>query len=203
MKLKLTIAAFGIILLSACSQSNQPSEKPQPKTAEFLTGRTAFQRVYVAAHGWAPDVQPYRLQSQITQGNKDRDGKASLWTAWFASPSRHSTRSYTWCGEDGPDLPARGITPGQPDTYSPTNSSTQVFELSFLKIDSDQGYEVAQKHGGDKALQKDPDLPVSYTLDWNEPTHELIWHVIYGPRGEVKVGVDVDASTGAFFRVEK
>jgi hypothetical protein len=202
---KLLITLLGLSILGGCSsQSTQPSEKPQPTAPEMRTGRPIFQQVYVAAHGWARDAQPVRLQSQVAPGNKDRDGKSSLWRGTFASPIQRGVRAYTWCGTDSPDLPERGITPGAQDTYNPSNTSTAVFDVRFLKIDSDEAYQVAQKHGGEKVLQKNSDIPISYVLDWNRATNELIWHVIYGAsRGDAKLTIDVDASTGAFARTEK
>ena len=62
-------------------------------------------------------------------------------------------------GRRYPDAPSRGISPGSEDNYSPTNSSTQIFDVVFLKTDSDKALEVAQKHGGDKLLAKDLILP--------------------------------------------
>jgi hypothetical protein len=109
-----------------------------------------------------------------------------------------------WCGTDAPDAPPRGINPGTEDTYSPTNSSTQVFDIGFLKVDSDKAFEVAQKHGGDKLLEKTPDTPVLYLLDWSRNTNQLTWHIIYGAsRDTAKLTVSVDATTGEFVRVEK
>ncbi len=62
----------------------------------------------------------------------------------------------------------------------------------------------AQKHGGDKILEKAPDTPVIYVCDWNHNTSELTWHVIYGASREgAKLTVAVNASTGEFIRVEK
>ena len=76
--------------------------------------------------------------------------------------------------------------------------------MAFLKVDSDQAFAVAQKHGGDKILEKDPATPVLYVCDWNHNTNELIWHVIYGnSRETAKLTVAVNASTGEFIRVEK
>ena len=90
------------------------------------------------------------------------------------------------------------------DTYNPSNTSTAIFDVRFLKIDSDQAFAVAQKHGGEKVLQKNPDIPVSYILDWNQGANTLNWHVIYGPsRGDAKLVIDVDASTAVFVREEK
>ena len=114
----------------------------------------------------------------------------------FASALQHSTRPYTWASGD--------VSFGVEDSYSPSNSSTFAFDIAFLKIDSSQALETAQKHGGDKLLEKTPDLPILYTLDWSRQSNELIWHVSYGPdRGSAKLTVAVNASTGDFLREEK
>ncbi len=180
------------------------AEKPQPKPTEFETGRVAFQRLYVAAHGWARDAQGFRVESQLTADSKGKDGKADVWRASFASPLQRSVKPYIWSGTDTADAPSRGVSPGTEDTYSPNNSSTQVFDIGFLKVDSDKALETAQKHGGDKVLEKNPDTPVIYVLDWSGTTNELIWHVIYGAsRDDAKLRVAVNGTTGDFIRVEK
>ncbi len=199
----LSLSLIALVMLTGCS-SNQPAEKPQPKPTEFQTGRPIFQQLYVAAHGWARDAQPIRLQSQVTPGDKDHDGKSAVWTGYFGSPSLLGVKSYTWSGTDAPDFSERGITPGSLDTYNPNNTSMAIFDVRFLKIDSDQAFEVAEKHGGEKVLEKNPDTPLSYVLDWNPAINRLIWHVVYGAsRGDAKLVVDVDASTAAFVRAEK
>jgi hypothetical protein len=204
---KLLMAMAALALMAGCSsEPSKPAatEKPQPKVPELVTGRAAFQKVYIAARGWARDAQPYRLESQLTADSKGKDGKSSVWRGSFASAARHGAKPYVWSGEDAPDAPSRGISPGTEDNYSPANSSTQVFDAAFLKVDSDKALEVAQKHGGDKVLEKSPDTPVFYMLDWSRPTNELIWHVIYGDsRDDAKLTVSVNASTGEFIRVEK
>jgi hypothetical protein len=109
-----------------------------------------------------------------------------------------------WSGTDAQDAPSRGISPGNEDSYSPTNASTQIFDIGFLKIDSDKAFELAQQHGGDKLIEKAPDTPILYVLDWNRATNTLIWHVIYGAsRDDAKLIVDVNGTTGEFIRVEK
>lgn len=202
---KLLMAMLALALMAGCtSEPTKPSEKPQPKPPEYVTGRTAFQKLYISARGWARDAQPYRLESQITSDSKGKDGKAAVWRASFASPAQRGAKPYVWSGTDAQDAPSRGINPGIEDTYSPTNSSTQIFDNAFLKVDSDRAFEVAQAHGGDKLLEKSPDTPVLYLLDWSGSTNELIWHVIYGAtRDEAKLKVAVNASSGDFMRVEK
>jgi len=202
-KLFVAILAAGLILLltwtAACSsEPAKPaaSEMPQPKAPEAITGSSAFFKCYISARIWAPDAQPYRVESYATANTKGRDGKAEEWRAGFASPSKHSTKSFTWANGD--------ISHGVDDTYSPTNSSTQIFNIQFLKVDTDKAFAVAQQHSGDKLLEKEPNTPVFYVLDWNRQANELLWHVIYGTdRDTAKLRVAVNASSGEFSRVEK
>ncbi|HTS37208.1 MAG TPA: PepSY domain-containing protein [Candidatus Solibacter sp.] len=194
-------------LLTACSsESSKPAEtaKPEVKGPELITGRSAFQKVYVAARGWNLDAKPYRLESTATSDGNGHDGKWAVWRGSFASATQRSVKPYTWSGSAAEGAPSRGINPGTEDSYSPTNSSTQIFDIAFLKVDSDQAVAEAQKHGGDKVLEKDPNTPVTYVCDWNHNTNQLIWHVIYGAsRDGAKLTVAIDASTGEFIRVEK
>ena len=195
-----------LALASCSSEPGKPAEpaKPEVKTAELLTGRAGFQKAYIAARGWARDAQPYRIQSILTSEGNGHDGKWAVWRSSFASPSMRSVKSYVWSGSVASDAPSRGVNPEGEDNYSATNSSTQIFDTAFLKVDSDQAVATAQKHGGDKILEKSPDIVVTYVCDWNRNTNELVWHVIYGTgRDASKLTVAVNASSGEFIRVEK
>ena len=193
-------------LLTACtSEPSKPTEtKPEVKSPDLITARSAFQKVYVAARGWAQDAKPYRLESSVTSDGNGHDGKAAIWRGSFASDSKRAAKSYTWSGSTAEGAPERGVNPGIEDSYSPSNASTTVFDMAFLKIDSDQALATAQKHGGDKIMEKEPDTPIVYVCDWNHNTNELVWHVIFGPsRDKAKLTVAVNASSGEFIRVEK
>ena len=198
----LSAALLSLAIFSGCTsqQSSAPTPAVAPKPPELLTGRSAFQQLFVAARGWAADVKPYQLQSQPVGDNNGRDGKAVVWNAAFASAARGS-RPYTWMGVDSPDGSAqRGISHGSEDSYAPSGT----FDIAFLKVDSDKAFEVAQKHGGEKLLAGAPSTPVIYLLDWNVSDNNLVWHVIYGTsRNDAKLTVDVDASTGLYTRTEK
>jgi hypothetical protein len=206
-KLLMAVLALAFLIMAGCSsESAEPAQtaKPQPKATEFQTGRYAFQKLYIAARGWARDAEPFRLESQLAADSKGRDGKSAVWRASFASPVGRSVKPYVWSGTDAQDAPTRGVSPGNEDTYSPNNASTQVFDMQFLKVDSDKALELAQNHGGDKVLEKDPDTPILYVLDWNHATNELTWHVIYGnSRDDARLRVAVNGTTGEFIRVEK
>ena len=113
-------------------------------------------------------------------------------------------KMFMWSGLVGPDAPEQGITFTTEDTWNPANTSTQPFNIGFLKVDSDTAYQVAEKNGGSKLTSKDPKQPVFFVLDWDAPKNELVWHVIYGAsQDESKLRVAVNASTGEFLRVEK
>jgi hypothetical protein len=195
-----------LALLVACDSNTPktPEAKPEPKGPELLTARAAFQKVFIAARNYAADVKPFRIESTPTSDGNGQDGKSAIWRASFASPSQRGVKPFIWSGSNAPDAPARGVSPGNEDLYNPGNASTQIFDVAFLKVDSDQAFAVAQKHGGDKILEKDPSTPVIYVCDWNHNTNELVWHVIYGStRDSAKLTVAVNASTGEFIRVEK
>jgi hypothetical protein len=204
---KLAVSLIALLMLSACSSEptkTTQQEKPKPKEAELITGRSGFYKMFIQARGWKGDAQLYRLMSQPNGDSKGRDGKSAIWKAWFASPGSRASKAYVWSGTDSPDAPSRGVSFGAEDTYSPNNASTQVFDQAFLKIDTDQAFEVAQQHGGDKVLEKNPDLNIVYLVDWNRNENELVWHVYYGNnRDDAKLKIAVNASTGEFLRKEK
>lgn len=211
-----TLCAAVAMLACSSSPSSRQAEstppKPEPpKQSDVETGRVAFQRLYTTSRGWAGDTQPVSLQSQNYKnagGNPEaplgHDGKSAIWRGVFAAASRHSMKTYMWSGLTGPDAPSPGITPGPEDSWSATNTSTQPFQLVYLKFDTDQAFETAQKHGGAALLKKNPDLPVNYRLGWEGRRSMLTWHVIYGKSmNEPELDVVVDATTNQFSRVEK
>jgi len=205
-------AVFSVVLIALLLGCNSSAPTPaENKTAEtkpsfqptFLTGREALQKMYIAARTWAPDAKPYNLQSIATKEANGQDGKAGIWGAGFASASRRSIRVFSWSGVKTEDAPEPGVSARPEDTYNPANTSTAVFDMAFLKIDSDEALKTANKHGGDKLLQKEKDAPVFYGVSWVPRENKLIWRVLYGAQNQPKLVVDVDASTGLFTKVEK
>ena len=195
-----------LALLVSCDSSTtkRPPAKPEIKPPELLTGRAAFYKTFIAARNYAADVKPFRIESTPSSESNGQDGKSTIWRSSYASATQHGVKPFFWSGSNLPDAPSRGVSPGNEDVYNPSNASTQVFDPAFLKIDSDQAFTEAQKHGGDKILETDPTTPVLYICEWNHNTNQLVWHVIYGASRETaKLTVSVDASTGAFIRVEK
>ena len=197
------------ILTVACStkpSGESGSAKPVAKQQqpEYETGREAFQKMFLSAHNWASDAQPFRLQSQYSAGAPAQEGKAGVWRASFASPGRRMMKMFLWSGLMGPDAPERGITFSAEDTWSPANTSTRPFDVAFIKVDSDKAFDVAEKNGGSKLTKANAQQPVTFVLDWDGSKNQLLWHVIYGESEDnAKLRIAVNASTGQFERVEK
>ena len=209
---RIAVTCVALLLLASCSSSkkiessteSQPTATPTARQAEYETGRTALQKMYISARGWAGDVKLFRLQSQFTPEAPTSEGKAGLWRASFGSPSKRMMKLFVWSGLVGPDAPEQGISFSAEDSWNPNNSSTTVFDLGFLKVDSDKAYEVAQKHGGEKLTARDLKQAVFFVLDWDTQKNELVWHVIYGSgQDEAKLRIAVNATSGEFLRVEK
>jgi hypothetical protein len=195
-----------LALLVSCNSgtTNAPPAKPEIKPPELLTGRAAFYKTFIAARNYAADVKPFRIESTPSSESDGHDGKSTIWRSSYASATQRGVKPFFWSGSNLPDAPSRGVSPGNEDVYNPSNASTQVFDPAFLKVDSDQAFTEAQKHGGDKLLETDPTTPVLFVCEWNHNTNQLVWHVIYGTSRETaKLAVSVDASTGLFIRVEK
>jgi hypothetical protein len=105
-KLLMAMLALAFLTMAGCtSEPSKPAqtEKPQPKAVEFQTGRYAFQKLYIAARGWARDAQPFRLESQLMPDSKGKDGKSDVWRASFASAAGRSAKPYVWSGTEVPD----------------------------------------------------------------------------------------------------
>ena len=200
---KFLFPGIALLLLVACNSEPATTAAPAVKEPEYFAGRTAFQRMYVAARSWNLDAQGFRLSSALTKDSTGHDAKSGVWQAWFASGAKRVSKPYTWCGTNASDV-ERGISWSGEDSYSPTNSSTHVFDMAFLKIDSDEAFQVALKHGGAKLLEADPAQPVMYLLEWDAQDNALAWHVIFGDNLKVyKLAVMVNASSGAYLRSEK
>jgi hypothetical protein len=209
-KLTLILSCFLLALLAACSSdqktasnSSTTAAKPAVQAPEYITGRAAFQKLFISARSFATDTKPFRLQSGFVADAPTAEGKAGIWRGYFASPSKGEAKSYTWSGVSGENMPDRGVSHGTEDTWNPSNSSAQVWELPYLKVDTDKAYEVAQKHGGDKLTKANPKQPVIFTLDWDKHESKLLWHVMYGTgMTDAKLRIAVDASSGEFVRNE-
>ncbi len=186
-----------VLFLSACSDAPKTAEvKPAPKPPEILTGRQAFQRVYPQARGWAPDAQPLQISSLNLSGVKASDGKAGVWQVIFISPSRGKAKTYTFSAVEDGGL-HEGVFGAQEEGYTPRNDSSP-FQISAIKVDSDEAYATAVKNSADY-IQKNPDKPVMFLMELGKRFPDVTWRVIWGSSvGTSDYSVFVDGSTGKY-----
>jgi hypothetical protein len=204
---------LGSGLMIACSStttspssSNQP-QSPAPaavkKEPVLYTGKACFSEMTSMAARWQPDAVPFHMESALNEESNGHDGKSTIWRGMFASPSRRSYKVFTCSGSRLKDEAPIGVTSSAETAYGPTVPAL-MFQAFYLTTDSDQAYTSAQEKGGAKLLEKNPQQPVLYTLDWNPKDKALLWVVIYGTSSKDSKGIGViDASTGKFLRAAR
>jgi hypothetical protein len=205
----LTMLAIGAMLV-ACSSPNTPSptstetaSAPVKKEPAFYTGKSCLTQMADKAARWQADAVPFHMESGLNAESSGHDGKSTVWRAMFASPARRTYKAFTCSGSRLRDEPAIGVTSGTESAYAP-NVNQLMFPSFFLTADSDKAYAVTQENGGKKLLEKDPSLPVMYSLDWDAKKKELLWTVIYGTSQHDSKGMGVvDAGTGKYLRAAK
>jgi len=181
----------------------QPTAAPVKKEPLLYTGKACFSQIANMAARWQPDAVPFHMESALNAESNGHDGKATIWRGMFASPSRRTYKVFTCSGSRLRDEAPMGVTSGAEIAYGPTVPSL-MFQAFLLTTDSDQAYATAQEKGGSKLMEKNPEQPVLYTLDWNPKDKALLWVVFYGSSTSDSKGIGViDASTGKFLRAAK
>jgi len=199
-----------IMIMTACS-SETPSGNSQPQSAPaapakkepvLYTGKQCFSQMTGLAARWQPDAVPFHMESALNAESNGHDGKSTIWRGMFASPTRHTYKVFTCSGSRLRDEAPVGVTSGAESAYGPTVPPL-MFQAFLLTTDSDQAYSTAQEKGGSKLMEKNPQQPVLYTLDWNPKEEALLWVVIYGSSSSESKGIGViDASSGKFLRAK-
>lgn len=199
---KVVALLLAAAMLTACSGSKPANEtantgaaeQKKEKEVEQKLARESIYMMYTASRGWAPDARPYKAESETITAANGQNGKAAVWRAYFASPSKRQIRTWVWSGTGD----ERGVSANVADDWNPSNADTQPFDINNLKVDSDKALETAKKRGGDELLKQNKDMPVKYLLNWNEREKTLSWHVLFGDNDELEVVVN--ATTGGYLR---
>lgn len=188
------------LLLAACSgtppaaeKKAEPVEPPKP-----VTGQSAFYKMYGVARGWAPDAQALQLRSLSLQEVKSEPGKAGAWEATFVTLSRGRSRVYTYSVVEAGGNLHKDVFGGPDESYRGPSGQNQPFPAIAVKIDSDKAYEIALTHGADYA-KKNPNMPVSYLLEWTRRHQFPAWRVVWGESVTTSAfSVFVDSSAGMY-----
>jgi hypothetical protein len=204
------VVFFGSMLMIACSSSTtSPSSSQTQAPAEVKkepilnTGKACFSQMTSMAARWSPDAVPFHMESALNAESNGQGGKSTIWRGMFASPSRRTYKVFTCSGSRLKEEAPIGVTSSAEAAYGPTVPAL-MFQAFYLTTDSDQAYALAQEKGGAKLLEKNPQQPVLYTLDWNPKDKALLWVVVYGTSANDSKGIGViDASTGKFLRAAR
>jgi len=201
MKTFTLVSAAVLLLLAGCSsEPPAPQKKAEEKPAEPVTGRQALQQMYIAARGWAPDIQPIKVNSILLPEVKAEPGKAPAWQAIFVSPSQGKARSYTYSVVESEGNLHKGVFAGLDQSWSPSGMQ-KPFLMAAVKFDSDQAYQTALKKGAEYD-KKNPGKPIIFLLEANNKFPDVSWRVIWGESvGTSAFSVFVDASTGAYLEI--
>ena len=212
-RLVFALSVIGVAILTTGCSSNEtktapekeaPVTKPQKLEPTLYTGQEAFSRMLGLALKWASDAQPARVESVLTPETTGQDGKSTIWRGYFASPSRRSTKTIVCSGSRRPDAPPLGVSPEGAEGAYNAQSANLVFSQYLLKTDTDKAFSVAQQHGGDAIVKKDPQQPITYVLLKDRKLNVPVWYVIYGASEKDRKGIGViNATTGAFVRAGK
>ncbi len=187
------LALAPALLLPGCTSA--PAPKIEKKPPEPVTGLHALYQMFQRARTWSQDVKVLSQTSiDITQ-IKAQLGKAAAWQAIFASETLSQKRAYTFSVYDVSATLRQGVFP---DAASSWTNDRRAFALAAVKTDTDQAWETALKHGADYS-KKNPDMPISYTLELGRTLDEPVWRVIWGESATSSAfSVLISASTGAY-----
>jgi hypothetical protein len=201
MKSLALFSGCALLLLSVGCSSDAPSpaeKKAAEKPPEPATGRQALQQMYIAARGWAPDIQPIKLNSILLPELKAEPGKAAAWQATFVAASLGKARSYTWSAVESEGNLHKGVLAGLDQSGSGPSLPSKPFPLGPIKIDSDDAYNTAMKKGAEYD-KKNPGKPINFLLEANTKFPDTTWRVIWGESlGTSSFSIFVDASTGLY-----
>ena len=199
-----SLLLFSLLLVAGCTskptttvEAAKPAA-PAKEAAVKYTARECLSRMDGQAQRWAPDALVFHVESDINPETDGHGGKSTVWKGIYASASRQTIRTFTCSGSREPYAPPVGVTGELELAYKP---SATPFHAFLVNTDSDKAFEVAQQHGGETLLKKEPQMPVTYLLAMERGQSVPTWFVIYGKSMQDNKGIGmINATTGNFLR---
>ena len=202
MFLRAGLICLSTIILIACSEASKVGNEKSaivPPSRSPVTGRFAFQRMFMQAKGWAVDAQPLSLSAIFLKQVPVEPGKCGAWQATFISPQKAKAKSYTFSVVDTGGI-REGVLAGREEAWSGPRGQEQPFNPQGLHVDSDEAYAKAAKENADY-IKKNPNLPVLFLLEQTPRFPNLTWRVFWGETiGSSHHSVFIDASTGLYLQ---
>ncbi|HYX52363.1 MAG TPA: hypothetical protein VE783_02865 [Candidatus Limnocylindrales bacterium] len=203
-RLHVLVACAAMFLLISCGQSPQPptvvsantsTDNAPSQAAQSVTGKTAFFEMYKTARTWSRDLLPLTLQSKPMPGTTIDSGNAVLWSATFASPSQHQSRTFTYCAIAKPPEHYKGVSVGNSVPWGGPTSDALPFDTYEVSVDSDAAFKTASADAA-AWLKKNPGKEVSVALGNAAQFRQPVWLFLWGDR-KSGYAVYVSAKTGA------
>ena len=187
------------VALTGCSDSpkTEAAKTAAEKPLEPLTGRQAFQQMYIQARTWAPDAQPLQIKSLPLESVKAPAGQSGAWQVVFVSPGRSRAKTFTWSAIEAEGNLHKGVFGGPDESWS-QGAQEKPFMVQAIKTDTDAAYQTALKKS-EEFLKKNPNVPVNFMAESTNRFPDPAWRVFWGETvGTSKYSVFVDASTGEY-----
>jgi hypothetical protein len=195
-----------VVLLAGCSKPPKPPVvdlPPRITVAEPsggpVTAKTAFAPLVKYATGWSGDVETLKLSPRDIPGFQIAEGKAAVWDATFASPSKHESRVYSYSvATVEPDI-FKGIEALPAEPWDGTGSDAMPIDTSLFTVDSDTAYKAAAADAAEW-LARNPKRPLTVLdLSSTGESHAPVWYVAWGDKKNGYT-VAVNASTGTLYK---
>ena len=200
--LRAALICLTMLIPLACSEAPKtgPEKSAKPVVPPSpVTGRFAFQRMFMQGRAWAADAQPLSLSAIYLKQVPAEAGKCGAWQATFVSAQIAKARTYTYSVVDTGGI-REGVLAGREEPWNGPRGQQQPFNPQALHVDSDEAFRSAAKESTD-FIKKNPDLPVLFLLEQTPRFPNLAWRVIWGETlGSSRYSVFVDASTGRYLQ---
>jgi hypothetical protein len=189
------------LFFSSCSQpakstatDDTEAKKEAALPQEPVSAKTALWPMYTSARTWATDLVILKLTTKDVAGVDSKSGKAAVWEATFASPSRHEYRVYTYAiAPYPPDIP-KGVAIGRGIPWNGITRDVMEVPLSRFNVDSDTAYKSAASEAA-VWLKKNPTKKLTtFELGNAYRFPEPVWFVMWGDKkGGYSAFVNADA----------
>jgi hypothetical protein len=192
------IAVLALMLGGCSSTSTAPAAKKEVKPAEPIGGQTGIFYMYQAARQWNKDAQILNVENVNIDSVKPDAGKYGAWRGTFVSLTAKTQKTFTYSvAEEG--TIRKGTYMGSESIYAP-KAATRVIPIQKVKLDTPAALEIAKKELK-AVLDKNPDAPIQFIMEWTYQTPNPVWRVVVGPSvGQSLGSVYVDADTGKFVK---
>jgi hypothetical protein len=201
------LLSLPLLLLISCSDEPKPvvaEKKEAPKAAEPLTAQKAFYTIFPTARTWSSDAMVVSVQSIPLADVKPQGGKYGAWQVVLYSPSKRTSKSYTYSIVEGEGNLHLGVFGGPEQPFN-ANGQQEPFLVAAFKTDSEDAYQSALKKSEDY-IKKNPDKPVIFLLEKSKANNfpDPAWRVVWGESiGTSNYSVYIDATTGNYLKTAR